>query len=354
MEIDQKIVEYACLGGAILGGGGGGSCEEGKRMGLLAVQKGRPTLVDINSLPHDATLLTVSAVGAPAAEEKFSKPIDFVRAVEIIKANGVEISGFISCENGGSATLNGWYQSAILNIPVVDAPCNGRAHPLGIMGSMGLHKIGDYVSKQAAVGGNPENGKYLEMFVSSSLTTASKLVRKAAVMAGGMVAVARNPVCAEYVRENGAVGGVRQAIELGKTIFSARSKDDLFDGIHSCIGGEKITEGIIEEKKLQTKDGLDIGILTAFSENQKYEMAFCNEFMCLEKGGKRIATFPDLITAVNLKTLQPLTTAEIKQGDQIAILFAPRRNLKLGSGMKDPALFRNIEIIIGKEMIKYM
>ncbi|MEW6723346.1 MAG: DUF917 family protein [Bacillota bacterium] len=105
-----------------------------------------------------------------------------MRAVELLRdALGVRIGGLITNENGGSATVNGWIQAATLGLPVVDAPCNGRAHPTGLMGSMGLHRSPGYLSLQAAVGGDPNQGRYLEITAAGSLAGASATVRQASI-----------------------------------------------------------------------------------------------------------------------------------------------------------------------------
>ena len=98
-----------------------------------------------------------------------------------------KIDAFITNECGGSI-FNGWVPAAILGLSLVDAPCNGRAHPTGLMGSMGLHRIKDYISVQSAVGGNPEIGKHLEAVFKGALESTSSLVRQCAVCAGGLVA----------------------------------------------------------------------------------------------------------------------------------------------------------------------
>ena len=64
------------------------------------------------------------------------------------------------------------------------------------------------LSVQAAAGGDPAQGRHIELVVSASLSSASQMVRQAAVCAGGMVAVARNPVSVAYARENAAPGAV--------------------------------------------------------------------------------------------------------------------------------------------------
>ncbi len=195
LVLNAELVEAVVLGGGVLGGGGGGSIDEGRRNGLLALQRGAPLLVDLDDLPGDAVLVTASAVGSPAATTTCMRPADFVRAVELLRAvGGVRVAGMITSECGGLACTNGWMQAAALGLPVVDAPCNGRAHPMGVMGSLGLHEAAGYVSLQAAVGGDPAENRYLEVFVRGGLAKAAALVLQASAQAGGMVAVARNPV----------------------------------------------------------------------------------------------------------------------------------------------------------------
>ena len=143
MKLSKEMLKYALVGGTILGGGGGGSMEQGKISGEVALAYGDVHLLDISEIDENALLVTASAVGAPAATDKYVKPKDYIRTIEILQNNtGLKIGGIITNENGGSATINGWIQASVLDLPLVDAPCNGRAHPTGTMGSMGLNKIG--------------------------------------------------------------------------------------------------------------------------------------------------------------------------------------------------------------------
>lgn len=355
IEIDEEMVKNAVLGGALLGGGGGGSLKEGEKLGGLSLAVGTPTLIDLDELQDDATLVTVSAVGAPAAKEQYLKPMHYVKAIQLMEESGVKVDGLITCENGGLATLNGWFQSAVLGIPVVDAPCNGRAHPTGVMGSMGLHKSKGYVSKQAAVGGDRDKDRYLEIYVTANIIEASRIIRQASVIAGGLVGVARNPVTVKYARENAAVGGISQAIKLGKIMREAKEKgpEYVIDQATKYLRGRKIAEGRIEGIKIKTIGGFDIGNVILRDKNGVYELIFWNEYMCLEKDGKRIGTFPDLIATINLKTGLPLPTADMREGQNVVILHVPRKELKLGAGMKDPEIFKQIEEVIKKQFIKY-
>jgi DUF917 family protein len=159
LRLTEEIARAAVLGGSVLGGGGG-LMAEGLKMAQLAVQLASPELIDTDDLKEDAILLNVSMVGAPSAKGKYLEPLYYNRALELLHEKiNKPVAGIITNEAGGVATVNGWLQSAMSGIPVVDAPCNGRAHPTGIMGAMGLHREVNYQSVQAAVGGDPRRGK---------------------------------------------------------------------------------------------------------------------------------------------------------------------------------------------------
>ncbi len=353
VKLNEKLLNYAVVGGTILGGGGGGAKEPGLVAGKVALDYGEPVLVDIQDIPDDTIILTASAVGAPAAPDKYVVPKDYVRAIKILEDNtGIKVGGIITNENGGSATVNGWIQAAVLNIPVIDAPCNGRAHPTGTMGSMGLNNLEGYVTYQSAVGGNPALGNYIEAFFKGSIENTAKLVRQTSVAAGGLVAVARNPVSASYVKENGAINGVSHAIEVGRVFYEGleKSPEVAVENVGNFLNGTLVVQGKIDELSLATTGGFDVGKVVIGS----YELTFWNEYMTLERGSERIATFPDLIMTFDRESGMPVTSAEICKGQEVIVIQTNQSNLKLGSGMRDLKLMAEIEPIVGKEILKYL
>ncbi len=363
LRLDKEMVEAAVLGGAVLGGGGGGSMAAGRRNGLLAVELGDPELVEIDDLPAESVLVTASAVGAPAAKTAYSLPVHYLRAVDLLaRQGGVRVDGLITNECGGTAAVNGWLQSAALGVPVVDAPCNGRAHPTGVMGSLGLHKVEGYVSQQTAVGGDPAVGRYVEMYARGSLEKAAALVRQAAVQSGGMVAVARNPVGAGYAKEHAAVGAVKQCVAIGRAMAAKQGAGPLAMVEAACqvMGGEVVARGRVGEVNLETKGGFDVGTIVVRAGREVAYLTFWNEYMCLEVGGdssappRRVATFPDLVTTFDLASGLPVSSAEVAVGQEVAVTRVGRQHLILGAGMRDPALMRPIEDTTGKEILKYV
>ena len=350
--MDRETVQAAAYGGALLGGGGGGSISEGLQLGQLAIKVGRLRLVDLDELDDEAILVTVSAVGAPSAKDQYLEPIHYVQAVQtLIEHLDEPVAGLVTNENGGLATLNGWFQSAVTGIPVVDAPCNGRAHPTGAMGSMGLDEVDGYVSRQAAVGGDPSIHRHVRLYAEGNLESVAHLVRQAAVEAGGLIAAARNPVTVAYAREKAAPGALRQAIEIGRALLVAESPLDAAQTACNLLGGEVVCQASVQRVTIQTKGGFDVGQIDL---QGGYELTFWNEYMTLEREGQRLATFPDLIATLSTDEIRPLTSAEIEDGQEVLLIRVPKEQLRLGAGMRRPELFRIAEEAVGKEIVRYV
>ncbi|MFM9280578.1 DUF917 domain-containing protein [Paenibacillus jiagnxiensis] len=349
IKLDEQIVKYAVYGGAVLGGGGGGWIKDGLQIGRLALEVGQPELVTMDEFADDDVFVTVSLVGAPAAKEQFVKPIHYTRTLELLAQKiGRPIQAIHTNENGAGTSVNGWFQSAMTGIPLVDFACNGRAHPTGTMGSMNLTEVEGYVSHQAAVGG--QGDRYVEMVISGSLDIASTMVRKASVEAGGLVAVARNPVTAAYAKANGAVGAITQAIAVGEALLSNQGEAAI-SAVVSLLGGQVTAMGTVTDFSLETTGGFDVGTVVI---DDAYEMTFWNEYITLEKDGQRYATFPDLIMTLDAKTGKPVITATVEKGQQLAVITVPKDNLLLSTTMSNTKLLKSVEDIIQKPVIPYL
>jgi hypothetical protein len=353
IRLDQHLAEATTLGGAVLGGGGGGSLEDGLERAGLAVRLGSVDLLSLDELDDEDLVVTASAVGAPAATDQFVRPIDHVRSLELLLENTpIDLCGIIANENGGSSGVNGWLQAAVMGLPMIDAPANGRAHPTGLMGAMGIHRIDNYVSIQTAAGGNPDNDRYLELVTKGKLEVTAALIRYASVQAGGIVAVSRDPIDAAYLRKYAAPGGTSQAIKVGESILAARPQgaEAIIKAIVSSLDGQIACEGKVAAVGLETIGGYDIGSVVVEGD-KRCEITFWNEFMTLEFDGKRTGTFPDLITLLSLTSGLPVGSAEIKHDQEVAVLWVPNDHLILGEGVRLPEAIAEAEQAIGKPLL---
>lgn len=352
-EINLENGNYAIMGGIFLGGGGGGSYLEGLATLENSLKLGEIIVKDIEDFNDEDIIVTASAVGSPASEEGFISVEQVINNFKLFKNvyNG-KIAGIITNENGGHSTANGWILSAATGIPLVDAPCNGRAHPTGVMGSMGLEIVENYVTVQTASGG--KDLKRIETYSRGSMERTSRIIRHAAVEAGGLVTVLRNPVKAEYVGKNAAPKAIMQAVEIGKIFVNSQNTDEIITKLINTVSLEVVAVGRVTDYKLITEGGFDHGYINISADNgKKYEAAFWNEFMTVDSHGRRLATFPDLIGCIDAKSGKVLTSAEISKNDYIYLYKVPKENLILGSGMKNRKQFQLIENILRKDIVKY-
>src|ERR1700678_1562606 len=301
--LTSRDVEFAVKGGSVFACGGGGWAGHGRELGTTAVTVGRPELVEIADVPDDAWIATSAAIGAPGGLTDWQMlGVDYVRAVELLQeALGEPIYGLIIGQNGMSSTLNGWLPSALLGTKVIDAVGDLRAHPTGDMGSLGMANSPE-ATIQVAVGGHRSSHSYIELVARGATAKISPILRKAADMSGGFIASCRNPVRASYVKKHAALGGISRALELGHAIMAAETQGGraVIEAICRTTAGKILGEGKVTRKAVTYTEGaFDIGTITIRSGARDLVLSVVNEFMAVEEGSSRLATFPDVITTLD-------------------------------------------------------
>ena len=356
MFITEKDIAKLSIGSQILGCGGGGDFQEGYETAHKALQMGPVELITMDELiarGEDGIIVTISGVGSPAAEEAYySSDVYPVIVEELQKKVQKKIIGFISCEIGASSSFEPFIPAALLGVPVIDAPCDGRAHPLGLMGALGLEKKGEAVW-QSAAGGRKETLKYVELTVQASVESASNLVRNAAAEAGGAVAVARNPVDQDWLSDAGAKGAYAQAMHLAEVWSQAGSVKERTAALAAALKGEVICQGSVSDFNLKTDNALDRGFFNVKGEKEGC-LHFFNEYMTLDIGGERKHTFPDIIITVEAETGRFLPTSAIKNGLNIYVIASSYKNAILGKGLKYRAGYERVQDILGVNMTDYL
>lgn len=350
----EEEVERLVLGGSVLGGGGGGSAEEGLALGKLALELGGVVIANPGELGKDAIVATVSTVGSQAAGRGVLKPFNYIEAVRLLEREVPGLKGLVSSENGGLNSVAAWVQAAALGLPVVDAPCDGRAHPTAAMGSMGLHRLPGYVSVQAFSVGLPGSSNRLHGVLKGELQEVSNAVRSVAASYGA-VAVARNPVPVEYLAKNAAVGALSLAMDLGETLVKHSS--DPAEATHKLaekLEGQVYEDCVIEGSELSVEGGLDVGSARLRCGERTFEVTYVNEFMTLESEGRRLATFPDLITMLSAETSRPVLSADLKRGLKVHLLVVGRHNIPLGAGVRYRDVYESVERAIGKPIAAFV
>jgi hypothetical protein len=352
-KIDAVNGKHAVLGGSFLGGGGGGSEQNGMETLEEALKYGEIVVWSIHDFAPDDHIVTASAVGSPASKEGYISVKQVVDNLALFKSIfGKEIKGIITNENGGHSTTNGWILSAVSGIPLVDAPCNGRAHPTGVMGSMGLEFVENYITLQTAAGGKGDQA--IHTYVRGKLDHASKIVRQAAVEAGGLVTVLRNPIDAAYVKSHAAIDSLAMAIEIGKILDESEDSQEATNSLSEKYNLSVVAKGVVSECHLTIEGGFDHGYIVVESAGESFKVTFWNEFMTIDKGDKRLATFPDLIGLMDDRNKKVLTSATVKEGDRVYLYKMQQQNLILGAGMENRQQIRLVEKILNTKIEKYI
>jgi hypothetical protein len=351
-ELDLNAVHAAVAGGSVLAAGGGGWVDHGLLVGTTAVQSGTPRLVTLDELDPGAMLATVSAIGAPAAVGWEMRPGDYVRALELLmEAVDEPIVGTVTAQNGSSTTCNGWVASAVLGTVVVDAAGDGRAHPTGKMGSFGLAADDEYETVQAVAGGNRAQKRYLEVVTRGTVRHTANVLRTASDQSGGFISCARNPLPASFVAEHAAVGAISFALSLGEAILAAGDDGParMIEVTAEHLHGSILATGAVRSKILRTENAFDIGTI----EVGELELGFVNEYLTVESGGERLGTFPDVMATLSTATGRIISIADLREGDEVAVLHVPKSEVPLGDGVREASVYPEVEAMLGKPLAEF-
>ncbi len=353
-KLTRENGEQILLGGWFLGGGGGGLPQGGREVLEQVLRTGEVWFADPADLADDALIVTASLVGSPASEDSCVAERHYREVyARFLREQSAPIAAFTTNEAGAHSITNGWAISAITGIPMVDAACNGRAHPTGVMGAMGLNTLPGYRALQTAAGGAGE--REIAISVTGTVESTSTAVRQAAVQAGGYVTVLRNPTHAVYFRQNAAMGAVSQARRVGEVWQKAMTDlPTLVAALSDLLDCRLLGCGTIESVDLRISGGFDVGAFTVKTGHDPLEVTFMNEYMTAEQGDRRLSTFPELIAVIDTGTLLPVCSAQLKAGMEVAVVTVPSEKLSLGRGMFLPELFAPSEQALGKPICPYI
>lgn len=359
--LNHDDVLSALTGGSIYASGGGGFYEHGLAMGHAAITINKVKLVSLDELNDDDIVITAAAIGAPAGTTDWEMTgRDYIKAAQLLIENyDGKIVGFMAGQNGKSSSTNGWLPAAALDLVVVDALGDIRAHPSGKFGNMGLTTDANYQTIEAASGGKRETGSHIELVITGKPEKTSEVLRKASDLSGGFFASARNPLSVKFLKENSVVGGYTLAIELGEAVLKAQpdGPEAVLEAILNQTNGEVLGTGKVTENNVAySEEGTyDIGHITVDEGRNNTLTAYAaNEFMALDRNGERVANYPDVITIFDKETMKPLTTSEISVDQEVIVFKIDSSNFPLSSGVFERANYPEIEEALGIKIFDYV
>lgn len=346
-------LEAGLVSGLFLSAGGSGRSAVAKNRGLgrMALDYGGVRLVSLDELDPAAPIITATAVGAPGFANWAIKPRDSINAARKLIATMDRPPVGVIC--GHVPGFNAWLVAAALGIDYIDAAANGRGHPTVKMGGMGLASRLDLSVTQVCCSGSKAENNEFAIVAEGDIVRTSNVMRQAAVINGGLIYAARGPLTAGFIKENGANGAITFQLELGRAMLAASGADRIRATV-DFLGGELLVEGEVVENSVAYGGGFDLGQMVVRGKDGDVALGVYNEFMTADVGGKRVATFPDMIGTLDPETGDVVSISESKPGSRVAVIIAHRSKFPVGKGALDPAVFPELEKAMGVDMRSYL
>src|ERR671935_1987202 len=253
-DVSAAEIESLAIGAWILGTGGGGS----PYLALLNMRRFYRDgvvvkLLDPMDLADDDLVAIVSNMGAPlVGQERLTDPRTIERAVRMMEDYlGRRFRAVMSLEIGGGNSIQPFMAAAILNLPVIDGDCMGRAFPEAQMTSFAIHDLRMYpltladVRDNAVVVARAASWKWME-----------RISRKACVEVGSIASTCKAPRTGKEVKECGILYTTSKAIRIGETVQAARrAHRDPVAALVEAEGGRRLFSGKIADIARRATEG---------------------------------------------------------------------------------------------------
>ena len=324
--VSAEEIESLAIGAWILGTGGGGSpylallnMRELYRQGAVV------SLMDPLDLADDDLVAVVSNMGAPlVGQERLTDPKTIASAVTMMEEYlGRRFRAIMSLEIGGGNAIQPFMAAALLDRPVVDADCMGRAFPEAQMTSFAIHDLQMYPLVLVDVRDNA-----VVVARAASWTWMERLSRTACVAVGSVAATCKAPRTGKEVKECAILYSTTKAIRLGQTVQAARrSHRDPIAAIVETAAGRLIFRGKIADVARRTTEGFLRGTARVDGSDdfrgRCFELAFQNEFAVgWLDDAPRVMT-PDLICVMDTVSGDAIGTETLRYGQRVSVVALP-------------------------------
>ncbi len=324
--VSAAEIESLAIGAWILGTGGGGS----PYLALLNMRKLYRegvvvSLMDPMDLADDDLVAVVSNMGAPlVGQERLTDPRTIERAVRMMEEYlGRRFRAVMSLEIGGGNALQPFLAAAMLDLPVVDADCMGRAFPEAQMTSFAIHDLPMYPLTLADVRDN-------EVIVAraASWKWMERVSRKVCVEVGSIAATCKAPRTGKEVKQCAILYSTTKAIRIGETVQAARrAHRDPIDAVVAAERGQRLFAGKIADVARRTTEGFLRGTATIEGLDEfrghAFTLAFQNEFAVGWLDGEPRVTTPDLICVMDSAAGDAVGTETLRYGQRVTVVALP-------------------------------
>lgn len=335
------------IGAALLGTGGGGNPYLGMLRAREMLRQGaRVQVLHLDALPGEAMIGVVGGIGAPVVGiEKIEEGRECYRAMRAVaQASGVKIAALISAEIGGANAIEPIIVAALAGVPIIDGDGMGRAFPEVQMTTFSI-----YGAQASPAAITDDKGNVVVFHHVIDMSWLEKFARNISVNMGGGGGLAMAPMRMDFVRHTAVPGTVTRALEIGRTVLSARVRhQNVVSSIMQATGAALFFTGKITDVRRELIGGFARGHAIIAGSGAwagcEGKIDIQNENLVLWVDGVPKIMVPDLIINLDLETGEPLTTEVLRFGQRVAVIGMPVHDL-----MKTPRALK----VVGPQAFGY-
>ncbi len=340
--LEEREIHDIMIGATFFGSGGGGSPRDGKKLldDLKSKGMARVTMIDYRDMKEDEYAVMVAEFGSPKAFLEAESFPETVKSFEVLQKISEEIDKKISFimagELGGFNTVVPMYVAALKEVPFLNSDAQGRAVPEL---STCLYNIYHFSFSPFVMAGYTGDYVIAHLNDPGDHHAAENIARHMAMAYGfraGFAGIAANR---RDIEDKLVPDSILLCMKVGRAFKISGGLKELAKALAEACGAKVIFEGSIEKIELKTEGGFDFGVTTikgyGAHKGESISISFKNEnILCQNGSGKVIGTVPDLITLVDAENLTPLTNADTKEGQKLAVfgMKAPKPWLKSPEG----------------------
>lgn len=324
-------LELIARGATLLGAGGGGSLAHGLTLirTLGSNKDAGVTVISCDEMKENEWAATVAMIGAPRVLEDLvdlpEAPVAFRLLQSAHAAEGRNIAYTMAGELGGFNAIVPLVVAALEGIPAIDADGNGRAVPEL---ATGLHPIAGIYENPLAMAGRNGDSILIRLGDETDHHAAENIARHVCMTYGMRAAFATWAVDRQSIESNLAVGTLSKCLAVGEIMTAAKTADELVDALAGAIGARELFRGTISLLDVRTEGGFDFATTTITGEGpfagRTIHVDSKNENILLRDDALGpLVTVPDIMTFVEVDTLEPLTNADTAVGQRVVLLGIP-------------------------------
>jgi DUF917 family protein len=327
-------VENIIVGATFMGAGGGGSPEQGRMLIQKLIEEDikEITLISPEEMEQKSYAVMVAAIGAPRKFKEKGFGLEAVQAFEMIKkmsfVGGRSIDYIMAGELGGFNSIVPIYVGALTGVPIVDADGNGRAVPEL---ATGLYSIYDIPPYPLVLTNSQKDSVVAYLNDPFDYKAAETIARQLATGWDMVASFATWIVGRDQIMSSLAVKTITKSQKIGEIFKEVRENhlnlDDLSLKLKENSNAKELFRGEITQIDFKTEGGFDSGI-TTIEGREEYKgnvmtINFKNENILAEINNKVVAMVPDLISVIDMDNMTPITNADTKRKQNVAIYAIP-------------------------------